>query len=87
MKTTLTVLALALTATAAVAQTPGYDRPGPEQAQPDGHAHLVYWSNFFDRFSNSAQTMADAYSVDALRYIGQKKPEAPKPASAPRPQK
>ncbi len=86
MKTTIIaagLLAFAIS-TAAVAQTasttptaattPGYDRPAPNKHQSNGHQHVVYWSDFFDRFDFDPQTAADASSVDELTM----KPKATK---------
>jgi hypothetical protein len=48
--------------------TPGYDRPDPTtQHQPDGHQHVVYWTDWFDNLSVDTQVQADAYRVEDLK--------------------
>lgn len=46
----------------------GYDRPDAGNRQTDGHQHVVYWSDYFDRmFSFDPQTAADAATVDEIK--------------------
>ena len=50
------------------APNPGYDRPDADNHQTDGHQHVVYWSDYFDRmFSFDPQTAADATTVDDIK--------------------
>ena len=69
---TIATVALSLLTVGHVSQasTPGYDRPGPEQKQPDGHQHLVYWATFFDGMSAEMQDLADASSTDQIVFKG-----------------
>lgn len=70
--TTIALSLLAVAAPATVAATPGYDRPGPEQRQADGHQHLVYWATFFDGMSVEMQDLADAQRTDQMIMKGDK---------------
>jgi hypothetical protein len=62
MKTLILTAFAALTiGSAALASDLGYDRPGPENTQKDGHEHVVYWSSFYDHLSFDVQDAADAH--------------------------
>ncbi len=54
-------------AASTAAHTPGYDRPAPGNHEADGKQHVVYWSDFFDRFTFDVQTAADANSADDIK--------------------
>jgi len=57
--------------TAALAQTTPGDRPEPKQTV-DGHVHLVYFNDTFEKMSIDIQHLADAYSTNQMIYKNDK---------------